>query len=287
MSAVNDKNTGAQNDCVDAKQDFGQVGPRTSTRVEPLQKDDRSHSEHYRYRMDYPSIGQCIIINIKNFEPQTGMKPRSGTDTDAANILKTFRNLGYKTKVLNDLTVARIMEVLRSASQEDHSTSASFVCVLLSHGDEGVLYGTDGPVELNRLTSFFKGDCCATLVGKPKLFFIQACRGSDMDDGVETDSVEDKSPKRIPVEADFLYAYSTAPGYYSWRNTINGSWFIQALCHMLDKYGKELEVMQIMTRVNNKVALEFESSTDSPWSDGRKQIPCIVSMLTKELYFSC
>lgn len=60
-------------------------------------------------------------------------------------------------------------------SKEDHSCSASFVCVLLSHGDEGVFFGTDGSIELKRLTSLFRGDHCKSLVGKPKLFFIQVC----------------------------------------------------------------------------------------------------------------
>lgn len=46
--------------------------------------------------------------------------------------------------------------------------------------------------------------------------FYQACRGQDMDSGIETDSVaDDGSTERIPVEADFLYAYSTAPGRIS------------------------------------------------------------------------
>lgn len=41
----------------------------------------------------------------------------------------------------------------------------------------------------------------------------QACRGTDLDGGIEVDSND--SPERIPVEADFLYAYSTAPGIHS------------------------------------------------------------------------
>ena len=60
-----------------------------------------------------------------------------------------------------------------SVSMEDHSGSASFVCVLLSHGDDGVFFGTDASVELKSLTSLFRGDRCPSLVGKPKLFFIQ------------------------------------------------------------------------------------------------------------------
>ena len=58
-------------------------------------------------------------------------------------------------------------------SQEDHSGSASFVCVLLSHGDEGIFYGTDSFIKLETLTGMFRGDRCRTLVAKPKLFFIQ------------------------------------------------------------------------------------------------------------------
>nr|7JL7_C Chain C, Caspase 3, apoptosis-related cysteine protease a [Danio rerio]7JL7_D Chain D, Caspase 3, apoptosis-related cysteine protease a [Danio rerio] len=92
--------------------------------------------------------------------------------------------------------------------------------------------------------------------------------------------------ERIPVEADFLYAYSTVPGYYSWRTTMTGSWFIQSLCEMMTKYGSELELLQIMTRVNHKVALDFESTSNMPGFDAKKQIPCIVSMLTKEMYFT-
>ncbi|XP_072520368.1 caspase-3b [Salminus brasiliensis] len=246
----------------------------------------KSHPDVYRYRMDYPSIGKCIIINNKIFDRSTGMAERTGTDVDANKVLKVFSELGFKISVQANRTVSQMRQILRSASREDHSQSAMFVCVILSHGDEGQIFGTDGYIELKELTGLFKGNLCTSLAGKPKLFFIQACRGSDLDPGIETDSVDDaEGTHKIPVEADFLYAYSTAPGYYSWRNTANGSWFISSLCEMLAKYGRELEIMQIMTRVNHKVAHEFESSSNLPGFNAMKQIPCIMSMLTKELYF--
>lgn len=56
---------------------------------------------------------------------------------------------------------------------DDHKNCASFVCVLLSHGDDGIFFGIDGSVELKYLTSLFRGNRCRSLVGKPKLFFIQ------------------------------------------------------------------------------------------------------------------
>ncbi|XP_058240332.1 caspase-3a isoform X2 [Hemibagrus wyckioides] len=224
---------------------------------EPMQVDAKSHAHTYKYSLSYPSIGHCIIINNKNFLKSTGMNQRNGTDVDAGNALKTFGKLGYKVRVFNDQTVDQIKKLLTA----------------------------DGALELKALTSLFRGDRCRSLAGKPKLFFIQACRGTDLDPGIEVDSGTDDSMK-IPVEADFLYAYSTAPGYYSWRNTMTGSWFMQSLCEMLTKYGLELELMQVLTRVNYKVALDFESASNMPGFHAKKQIPCIVSMLTKEMYFS-
>lgn len=236
------------------------------------------------YKMDYPEMGICIIINNKNFHKSTGMSSRSGTDVDAANLRETFMGLKYQVRNKNDLTREDILELMDSVSKEDHSKRSSFVCVILSHGDEGVIYGTNGPVELKKLTSFFRGDYCRSLTGKPKLFIIQACRGTELDCGIETDSGTDEEMacQKIPVEADFLYAYSTAPGYYSWRNSKDGSWFIQSLCSMLKLYAHKLEFMHILTRVNRKVATEFESFSLDSTFHAKKQIPCIVSMLTKE-----
>ncbi|XP_074132921.1 caspase-3-like isoform X2 [Sminthopsis crassicaudata] len=248
------------------------------------------------YKMDYPEMGLCVIINNKIFHENTGMPFRAGTDVDAAHLIDTFKHLKYEIRNKNDLTCKEIIELMYNVSKEDHSQRSSFVCVILSHGEEGIIFGKDGPVELKALTSFFKGDKCNSLIGKPKLFIVQACRGTELDNGVEADSGPDDNDtdvsddsgiicQKIPVEADFLYAYSTAPGYFSWRNKMYGSWFIQSLCEVLKQYAHKLEIMQILTRVNRKVAIEFESHSLDPTLQAKKQVPCIMSMLTKELYF--
>ncbi|XP_048843632.1 caspase-7 isoform X2 [Brienomyrus brachyistius] len=247
----------------------------------------------FRYDMNHCQLGKCIIINNKNFKAETGMSVRNGTDRDAGELLQCFRNLGFNACVYNDQTCSQMEALLREASQEDHSNSSCFACILLTHGEESLVFGTDGLMPLKTLTSLFRGDVCRSLVGKPKLFFIQACRGSQFDDGIETDAgppndtlETDANPRnKVPVEADFLFAYSTVPGYYSWRNPGRGSWFVQALCSVLKEFGKQLEIMQILTRVNYKVATSFESWSEDPRFTEKKQIPCIVSMLTKELYF--
>ncbi|XP_078071198.1 caspase-3b [Mustelus asterias] len=278
-------------DTIDARSSTINEGKSEKQLADNALTADAVPDQYMKYNMNYEHTGTCIIFNNKNFHPRTGMSQRNGTDVDAGNLVKTFQKLGFHVAVYTDQTCDEMVERLKNAAKRDYSQMASFVCIFLSHGDDGILYGTDGFQEIKELTSYFKGNQCRSLIGKPKLFFIQACRGDQFDGGVETDSATEENSensthlRKLPIEADFLYAYSTAPGYYSWRNTGNGSWFIQSLCYILDKHGKELELMQLLTRVNHKVALEFESSTSTEACNEKKQIPCIISMLTKELYF--
>ena len=63
------------------------------------------------------------------------------------------------------------------ASRQSHADSDCFACAILSHGDEGVVYGTDAKVKIDDLVEPLKGANCKTLAGKPKLFFIQVIHG--------------------------------------------------------------------------------------------------------------
>ena len=187
--------------------------------------------------------------------------------------------------------------VLSKIAQEDHSDADCFVCVVLSHGEEGVIFGTDKELEIKEMANYFKGDRCPGLIGKPKIFIIQACRGYQTDEGVpvnvadarpmDADDFPNVEPQciKLPVEADFLFAYSTVPGYYSWRNGMLGSWFVQGLTEMLGKYGETMEIQQLLTKVHRMVSQKFESQNDLPGFYKKKQIPSMVSMLTKDVYF--
>lgn len=76
-------------------------------------------------------------------------------------------------------------------------------------------------------------------------------------------------------------------GYYSWRNTSRGSWFIQALCLELRENGIRYDLLTLLTFVCQRVAIDFESNTpDNPTMHQQKQIPCITSMLTRLVKFT-
>jgi hypothetical protein len=253
------------------------------------------------YNFGYPRRGRCIIINNHHFNRMlTKQMDRDGTEVDATAVESLFVSLGFDVVRYDDLTVTEMSINLREVSREDHSDADCFACVILSHGDNGVIYGTNGTMKLDEIVTMFKGDNCTSLAGKPKLFFIQACRGRRYDAGVEIedtvdapdhlfpppeDETDSVSIRRIPVEADILIAYSVVPGYFSWRNNVDGSWFVQALVRVLHEHGDTMEALQMMTLVNKVVAYDFESCTDEEFTSGMKQVPCIVSTLTKLLYF--
>ena len=109
---------------------------------------------------------------------------------------------------------------------------------------------------------------------------LKYMEGMDVADGPSLNS----SKVSVPAEADFLYAYSTVPGYYSWRNCVDGSWFIQSLTKVFEENAEHMDILRMLTRVNAMVSI-YKSRTGKCYTDGKRQICSIVSMLRKELYF--
>lgn len=91
----------------------------------------------------------------------------------------------------------------------------------MSHGEEGKIHARDHAFPPDILWEQFTGDHCQTLAGKPKLIFIQACRGSMVDEGaiVKDKHQTDAAPYveetySIPAMADILVMYSTYQGMF-------------------------------------------------------------------------
>lgn len=255
--------------------------------------------EDFVYSMKCKPHGWCLIVNNVDFEH---LSRRGGSDLDAKKLEGLFTQLQYKVKMFRNQTSKQLKETLSQfAKLDDHRAADSMVVCLLSHGLEGQIYGVDGVlVSIPDLLALFNGYMAKDLVGKPKLFFIQACRGSDFDHGaditdgahvkktteqllnsaVPTDKVETfVKPENIPAEADLLVAYSTVPGYVSWSNLQKGSWFVQAIVDVFSTYAHKEDVVSMLIRVNRKVATEFESF------NRKKQMPAPVVMLTKKVFF--
>ncbi|KAJ8985556.1 hypothetical protein NQ317_019940 [Molorchus minor] len=241
------------------------------------------------YYKKHKHRGIAIIFNQKVFSMKD-CPTRLGTDKDRDDLKGILTMLKFDVKIYNDLTYDEIVEVLTVVSRMDHANHDCLLITVMSHGDEGILYATDRAYPTRRLWLPFSGMRCPSLAAKPKLFFIQACRGAQSDPGIkvsytETDSSIDEKMYSIPVTADVLIMYSTVAGYYSWRDPENGSFFIQSLVRQLRKHHRSRDLLSILTCVNREVAIGFTSKEDGdPLLNDKKEMCSIVSMLTRLLY---
>uniref|UniRef100_A0A8R1XKX5 Caspase n=1 Tax=Onchocerca volvulus TaxID=6282 RepID=A0A8R1XKX5_ONCVO len=244
--------------------------------------------------------GVALIINNRYF---LDMPERIGTDIDEINLNNLFRQLNYTVSVYRNLCAKEMLNAIRDFSKRpEHRLLDSCVICVLTHGEHGELYGTDdNAVSVLEFVSSLNARNCPALAHKPKLFFLQACRGQQYDHGFGTEfdgsdgyfdrwftcttpqsqknlPVEQKT--KLPIEADILVSYATTPGYVSWRNSMKGSWFIQSICEVFAKHAKSTDILSMLTLVNKRVADAFESSSGS-----FKQIPDHSSRLRKAFYF--
>lgn len=150
-----------------------------------------------------------------------------------------FGFLGFLVEVEKDKTADQIKALMAKYSNHAHHGDC-FVCCMMSHGNETGVEGCDKKTcPLNDITSPFDGDNCPALIGKPKVFFVQACRGREMQSKVVVTDGDGASPGNVSYsfakDSDFLIAQSTVEGYFSIRDPSSGSWFIQSLCkHLKD-----------------------------------------------------
>lgn len=252
-----------------------------------------SPTERYatHYKMNHSKRGMALIFNHEFFT-MSHLKARSGTNVDCDNLINTLKSFGFEVNDLHNSTHSDIVKQLERVADMDHSEHDCLVVAVLSHGELGLLYAYDTSYKADSLWHHFTADRCPTLAGKPKMFFIQACQGDRLDPGTtlkertETDGLP-TATYRIPSQADFMIAYSTIPGYFSWRNTSRGSWFMQALCLELRENGTRYDLLTLLTFVCQRVAIDFESNTpDNISMHQQKQIPCITSMLTRLVRFT-
>lgn len=155
---------------------------------------------------------------------------------------------------------------------------------------DGKLLVADGEFVVQDLYRKFLGNSCKSLIGKPKIFFIQACLGKLTDTRTiftsqsKPEQVENSKNVVIPSNADLLLMYSTAEGYYSSRSPTEGSWFIQALCKALLE-NKDSELNTVLTKVNRNIASQSELHNNAGF-DPETEMPNFTSTFTKGFFFT-
>ena len=253
----------------------------TATGVQETEQKPENVSESISYEM---KRGFVVLFHNELFPQHMDGPWRKGSERDAEALKSfyendcgfTFRDEGYQ-----NLTAKQMIQKAKDLSEKDFSKYDSFFCIVLSHGKkEGIVGVDEETISVEAITGQFTGDKCPTLLNKPKIFIIQACRG-DVDDpgALAKDTQMMSGPYAVlPIETDFLIAFASPLGYASYRNEEEGSWFVQSLVKLLKNYFEKEHIMDIFLRVNNEVA-NLKSD------ENYKQIPSQECRLTKKCFF--
>ena len=243
-------------------------------------------SEQFIYSMKSHPHGISVIINNEKFNV---LSCRFGTSVDAHNLENLFHYLGFVTQCHSNKTHIEMRQLLYDVAAMNHSNYDCLVVTILTHGDYGdVLYGTTGQgIVIQEVIETFSGTRCPTLIGKPKIFIIQACRGRRRNQTVQSNATNDDGCDMIdsghPNISDYLVAYSTIPGHVSFRNNKIGSIFISTLVEIFQRYAAYEDIDTMLQRVNNEV------TKYKPQGDGlqdSRQSTEVRSSLRGKLYFN-
>ncbi|XP_006031223.1 caspase-3-like [Alligator sinensis] len=235
------------------------------------------------------SMRKSRAVVIVNYEfsssgSEEPLAPRRGAQREADKLSQVLSSLSYTVHLYKNQTAKKIEEIYQQESQEEHGDY--FVSILSSHGEEGVIYGSEGkPVKLTRIFQTLSPQRSSALAGKSKIFFIQACRGGALDSGVwlETDSAqpeEDSFSHYLALPDNTAVMFACSPGYSAFLNPA-GSMFLQALLELLEGEERHLELARLLTRINWKVAFYCEARGTYK---GSKEMPCFVTNMVHEVF---
>ena len=136
-----------------------------------------------------------------------------------------------------------LIDQLEKVGHDDHSLYDSFILFVISHGTDftmaspvkiqslmgsNVIISSDMVAfDCNIIFNLFTGASCPSLLGKPKIFFMDFCRGSQFSDESHLFRTSDLPFINLPTAttstfsntADFVICYSTIFGQLSYSTS--------------------------------------------------------------------
>ena len=215
-------------------------------------------------------VGSALIINIK--------ETRVGSELDVTNLEKLLEYLNIKVKVKTDLTEKDLKsEIKEFASELDQDKTEICIICIMSHGDRESIQAVDrGKVNIETdILDQFSNGACPTMIGKPKVFLFQACRGNAEDPGMlaETDSLIEAT-----VLNDAIIAFPSVPNFVAYRTSNYGSLFIKTVCDVFGEHAKTLEILDLFKIVQSRLKT-------CTVNRGKKITTEVTFRMEKHLYF--
>ncbi|CAL4169370.1 unnamed protein product, partial [Meganyctiphanes norvegica] len=229
--------------------------------------------------------GLVFMANYKDFANDQNMS-RHGSEIDVKNLTILFTQMGYKIpKQHVNMTRNETVKALYAFTRDPELQEVdSCIVIIMSHGCDGrSFYTSDNHyLPINDVLEKFNNSQCPALMGKPKIFIFQFCRGPLKDMGVEKQVYRAANSAaavfRDATFTDMFIIYSTLEGYVSYRHPHRGSWLAEAICDIFMNHAYNLDIDTLMKKVSQIVR---KNSTEY----GTKQVCEVVSRAFDRHFF--
>ena len=244
--------------------------------VPPLPLVNHINTWMFEAMKDTPiSNGLAILIGCTNSKHERHEKPLGGVVRDLATLQLTFsKKLLFTTLCLNDPTVEHVKAVVKCTSELGENTGGNAILLLekwrrivvtfSGYGDKKYLYTRDGCMCLcDDIVKPLQSMKASKLAELPKLFFIDASRGREIDEGVHVPDLSwfPHGPPVPPVprvgdrvSSNCFIAFSTFLGMQAFEDSHKGGFWTQTLAKELTNLENiDMTIQDVMTRVNIKM----------------------------------
>ncbi|XP_069948040.1 caspase-1 [Cherax quadricarinatus] len=261
-------------------------------------------SDSTEYNMKHVQRGHAIIFAFNKFH-NVSVTAIPSVEDDVKLCSNAFMHLGFRISIEWNLSMQEFSENLRKVAKKDHSICDALVIVVVSQGgwdditNNEYICTSDDTFYTRDIWNYFTPEKCPSLAGKPKLFFIEAWRGNNVEKGVllkpkkalsvQVDSKASTNEDYvIPLYADTLVFWASYPGmrsFISKRNNMKGSVFLHYLAQVLTNDSSHEDLTSMLLTITRRVATEYESRNTNRALCNNKQIPYTVSTLMRQVRF--
>jgi hypothetical protein len=210
-----------------------------------------------------PVRGKCVVVNNMNFDFKRGVtkysRYRAESQLDEDSIIHVWKQLKFECERITNVCLETFDEKMKNlvddANRQAHRGHpyGAMACYVLTHGDDGdkLIMRDKNSISVDALLDFWNNRRCPGLQNKPKLIFIQACRGSKDDAGVQSTTDDDHiqydgRTVLLPTSSDMFVSYATPIGCRAYGRKSSGSYFIQSQLQVISKYAATTDITGIM-----------------------------------------
>ena len=215
-------------------------------------------------QIDGNNVGVALLVS-NDYKTTKEASDLWSTHTDAKNMEKVMEVFSYAVFWIKNVSTDEFVSCYKYLADFQYPTTCKRILLYFAgHGKDGILLMQDGgEVKIDDVISRFKIHVAGnkSLAAIAKMFFFDACRGSEKDSGysVRTAKPVDEITclKRISKEGNMLIAYASTRYYVAHESSsgAGGRW-TNCLVKALRDSKESDDVLHILTEANSMMNKE-------------------------------